>query len=159
MTYADSFRRGAARVRRTSHVSPREIAVRLIESDKTASIGKLVSIFWEEIREEPDVLRALAEAEMTNAYHDYSARTRRKPRTTPGEQREANHRVALIGQEVRRVVLLDVVFPNGKKARNCTREDGLAFGGFWTKACQKMKPGQLIGDVYTEEKIRKFWTD
>lgn len=60
-----------------------------------------------------------------------------------------------------KLVLLDMVLPNGKKLRHATGSDCKAFApkfGIWFgNIARKLKPGDVVGKVLTEKEVREIY--
>jgi hypothetical protein len=66
--------------------------------------------------------------------------------------------VQRIVAQVREVVLLDMVTPNGKKLRHLTGRECKEIGGWFGKIATKVKAAQKVGSALSEMQIRKLWS-
>lgn len=55
-----------------------------------------------------------------------------------------------------KLLLLDLVMPNGIKLRDCTGADCIGFGGWLTAIGKKVGDGRKVGDVLSEREIRSI---
>jgi hypothetical protein len=47
--------------------------------------------------------------------------------------------------------------PNGKLLRNCTGSDCKRFGGWYQRLAAKVRPRKLVGNVLSEQDVRKLY--
>ena len=57
---------------------------------------------------------------------------------------------------VREIILLNLLMPNGKPMRDCTGMEMGGFGRAYTKIAEKVGPDRRVGDVISEEQVRKL---
>jgi hypothetical protein len=69
----------------------------------------------------------------------------------------ASTKAKSVFESITRIVILDLVLPNGKKLRDCTGKDCAKAGGLYAKIAGRVKPNQIVGQVLTEDQIRKMW--
>jgi len=84
---------------------------------------------------------------------------RLQKRLTTEEIEAKKTAVEAIVENIKTVVLLDLVQPNGKKLRDCSGADVRAFEKqmpSWFKAiAAKVKPDEIVGKVLSEDDVRK----
>lgn len=61
-----------------------------------------------------------------------------------------------LAAKIREAVLLDQVLSNGKKLRDCTKEDLVAEGGWFLRISDKLKPGEVAGKKLSEKAVREL---
>ena len=54
-------------------------------------------------------------------------------------------------------MLLDMILPTGRSLRESSGEDCERAGGWLSQVAKKIQPGQIVGDVMTEEQVRRLW--
>lgn len=55
-----------------------------------------------------------------------------------------------------KIALLDLVTPNGKKLRDCTRQDCRKLGGFYSRVADYIEGDRTVGMVLSETQVRKL---
>jgi hypothetical protein len=55
---------------------------------------------------------------------------------------------------IRKILLLDTIMPNGKPLRECAKEDLSGLRGDIAKIEAQMKPGQIVGNVFTDDDLK-----
>src|SRR6516164_1704973 len=83
----------------------------------------------------------------------------RKPPEPPERERAHSVKRQLKArvQEEAKLILLDLLMPNGKTLRNCTGADCECFGGWFTRLAKHVPAKKLVGDVLNERDVRKLW--
>jgi len=71
---------------------------------------------------------------------------------------EKESRKKALKAQVQKVVLLDLVMPNGKPLRDCKGKDLTRIGGWAGKLAKMLKPNEIVGKVLKESTIRKVWS-
>lgn len=153
----DHLKTGAAVTRRTAKANPLETLVQLIEADPTADDTRLFRKWLDVVDADDDQRRAALHHTFKN-YMTALERDRRKPkastasRLTTAQRSEA---VAEIKAKAASILLLDLVMPNGKKARYCKGTEVVRFGGKWVEAGKKAGK-DMLGKVFNESQLRKL---
>lgn len=153
---------GGPAVHKTSTENPAELLIGIMEKNPHARREELMQMFRkvmaEAITEEPAYLVPLADRYF---YHEYnnivSYRRRALQRDRPKGPAERRRELEDTKAAIRRVIVLDLVLPNGKKARESTFADCKKAGGFWLKIANKGKPNQIVGKVLTDEQAQAIW--
>jgi response regulator RpfG family c-di-GMP phosphodiesterase len=83
----------------------------------------------------------------------------REQRTAQKRERAAQvrSRVAERVREEAERILLDLEMPNGKLLRDCTGRDCKRFGGWYQRFAEKVGPRKPVGDVLSEQDVRKLY--
>jgi hypothetical protein len=65
--------------------------------------------------------------------------------------------------EKAKMILLDLMLPNGKPLRECTGADcaklGPAMGAWLSRIAGEVKPRQKVGDILSEESVRELFVN
>jgi hypothetical protein len=140
-------------------VQPRLLLERLINDHPGADEQKIHLLFWEEIEEDKDCLRACVEYWLDN---NYASIQRPKLQT----QSDVNHAVRRtevkkqIKQRVEheaRIALLELRMPNDKLLGDCTGRECGKFSG-WFKTLESTIPAnKIVRDVLSEKQIYRVW--
>jgi hypothetical protein len=167
MTHTESGMYGAKRATWRDE-NPR-VRLRSIIQQHSASSEKVWrELFWEQITtdETQDELRAVV------AYwFDNNLRSILKDRgPIIKRHRAAAYRAAAmateeakaqlskrINEEALRIVLLDLVMPNGKVLFDCTGRDCQHFGGWFVAIAKKVPPKAKVGDTLSEQQVFNLW--
>jgi hypothetical protein len=140
-------------------VQPRLLLERLVNENPDANEEKIHLMFWQEIEEDKDYLRACVEYWLDN---NYASILRPKSK----EAFERNHSVKRdevkkkIKQRVQQevyVALLELEMPNGKPLGDCTGRDCKKFNNWFATLAGKVPANKLVRDVLSENEIYKVW--
>jgi hypothetical protein len=145
-------------------LSARELLKRIIEaSPKAASSSDLLRAFSIKAREDDDYIDSVIEYWFTNNYRSLLA----APRSTTATRKEARQRIDTIGEAVKakiqqsaEIMLLGMVLPNGKPLAQLTGLECKEFakvGPLLKKLGQRLKPSQIVGDVFDELQLRDLY--
>jgi hypothetical protein len=157
MTYLDTGVQGAKR--QSMHTtSPRSLLLKLIEENPSMDEKELLDQYTKAVRDNYTYLDPIVEYWFANNYHSLM-----RQRQTPETREEKTARAIAvenvketIKQRATRMVLLDLVQPNGKALRDCTGKDCTKFGGWLANIAKKVKPTEKVGDVLSESEVRKL---
>lgn len=165
--------------------NPRELLVRLMKQNKTASEEAIQELMFEEVKQDHRYFGAIFAYWFANNWryaHGDERATESSARTTPGfgvghngpppasprpqgpppltpEQlaRRRQEREARTDAVVT-VVLLNLTMPNGKQLRKCTKADLIKFGGFYKKLAQFVLPGKTVeGSNLSEARVQEIF--
>jgi hypothetical protein len=154
MTFVETAARGAAANRRTAQANPMSLLRKLRENDKTGSMAVVLKKWKQQIIDDTEMLDAALVYAGTNYWHSLEQDEKKqiplKTRQAQAQQAEA------LAQEVRQIVLMDLLLPNGKQLRNATFADCQKAGGWFLRIAKKGRPHQVVGNVLTEEQLRKI---
>lgn len=146
-------------------VSARDLLKRIMEAHpRTATSSELLRAFAAKAREDEDCIDTIIEYWFTNNYRSLLAAPRR---SVVAVREEARLRAAKIGEAIKvkvqqsaEVMLLDMILPNGKPLGQLTGRECKRFskvGPFLKKLGQSLKPSQIVGDVYNEDRLREIY--
>jgi hypothetical protein len=144
--------------------NPRSLLEAIIAKNPKANEEKIHAMFWREIEDDKQLLRACVEYWLDNNYRSLSIE-KQKTRPLAGAQKSAQDAaVQGVVKEIRQriaieaqIVLLDLVMPNNKKLADCTGVECLSFGG-WMAAIAKQVPAtSIVSEVLSENDVRKLW--
>jgi hypothetical protein len=161
LNLAENVRTGAAANRRTAKKNPMEILAEMRVADPTGSYGILRKKWGQKVErdcleEALDYLYRLFWTQLDN--DDRRSKSSKSsssplPKITPEEIREQAERV-------RQIVLSDVILPTGKgkgkAVRYATFRECAQADGWFLKVSRKGKPDQIVGEVLSEEQLRKL---
>jgi hypothetical protein len=146
--------------------NPRELIMRIMKENPSADEITLRKLFWREVKNDEDHQRALSEYFLDHVFkslHDSESRKRssEQAKEAASAARERAHNVkrqlkARV-QEEAKLILLDLLMPNGKTLRNCTGADCESFGGWFARLAKHVPAKELVGDVLNERDVRKLW--
>jgi hypothetical protein len=106
----------------------------------------ILELLWEEVKKNQDTLKTICLYWGTNNYRSIVYAER--PSMSRADVDFAKQTI------VKRLMVL--VMPNGKALKDCNKQDCLKAGGWLTAVGKKLKPGQTVGQVFTEEDLKKI---
>lgn len=150
--HADQSRIGASFLSKQAADNPRELLVKLITDNKSASKDEVFKLFQEAIEDDPGYERAIRWYFFVNMY-DYAVRPNRNPNrgaqaAAVAEQLIAKAVLAIKGQ------LLDLPMPNGKAMRDCTGAEMARFGNRYQRIAEKVGKAKMVGAVLSEDQVK-----
>lgn len=157
MTHMDLGQRGAKR-QSWQRANPRAVLEALYRKHPDASEEELAAKFWDEIRSDDDVLKVIAlDYWFPNNYRSMIVPPASPPRTRMRVAAAAVQKQVEAGiQKQARLLLMDLLMPNGKTLSECTGRDCQRFGGWLKKISTRVKPRQKVGDVLTETDLQSM---
>lgn len=150
-----------AKVQSWRRSNPRDLLKRMIDEMPGADKSALLSV-WRDLIRQPDNedhLDAIIEYWFSNNYHSLVDQPRSRLPATKAQHRAAvSATTAVIKERATRMVLLDMVMPNGKALRDCTGRDCQRVGGWLSKIAAKIKPGEKVGAKLSEAQVRRLFS-
>jgi hypothetical protein len=73
------------------------------------------------------------------------------------EDREAEELVNNLIDRAARLILMDLMLPNGKPLRDCTGDECAKAGGWFASIAGQVKPDDIVGKVLSEEQVRTLY--
>jgi len=158
MTTAIDFGTTGAKRATWRRANPRELLARIITENREKSAQAWRDLFWHEIGEDGQMLRAIAEYWLDHNLRSLTDDNRDRDRTArrTAIQDAKTQVMERIGEQAK-IVLLDLVMPNGKTLADCTGADCRRFGGVFSQIAQKVPARQLVGAVLSETQVRRLW--
>lgn len=144
-------------------------------NDPDGSRDDQFNAFLEEVKENPKYIKALAEDYFYRMYAQWKVDKEGKSHTlaaTPATERRAElsaekrkeraeqvtQKAVEIANQVRRIVLLDLPMPNGKKLRDCTFSEVGKFGNWMSELATHGKPTQVISHRLNEKEVQNIYS-
>lgn len=172
MTYVDTGELGAKR-QSWHRANPRETLKRVIDENPEASESELLELHWHFLARDID-FNDTEKEELFRTIHEYwfsnNYRSIKKGRKSPTkEAKEENNKQILENVTVLRkeltqkidekvhIKFLEILTPNGKVLRDCTKEDCADASGWFTRIAARLRPKQIVGDVLTENQLRLIY--
>lgn len=156
---------GAKRTSYTARTNPREILKGVMEANPHASVSELCALFEKEVRQDEGAVSVVIEYYVSN-----QSRYLRQPSTASQviAAKERRQTIVAVKQKIvakverkARMLLLEMILPNGKLLRDCTGKECAALakkmGGWLAKVAEKVKPSQIIGEVLSEADVRRLY--
>jgi hypothetical protein len=154
-----------AKVQSWSDSKPRAVLARLMEANPSASRDAIAALFWEEVREDFDCLKAITlEYWLPN---NYLQLTKPRPKQSSGSRSFAQAQASVksaIKKKVEtgiKIALLQMEMPNGKKLSNCTGREcaqlSTKVGSWLERVAAKLKPSEIVGDKLSESDLRRLY--
>jgi len=157
-----------AKVQSWRHANPRDILKRIIDEHPNEDKAFIFREFKEQIRDDEDVISAIIEYWFSNNYHSLMGdrperrAQRQEERAERAREREKKTEAMaeIIKERAKKLVILDMVMPNGKLLRDCTGEDCIKAGGWFHKIAARLKnPTDVVGRVFSEKRLRQIWSE
>lgn len=159
---------GAKRASRRE-INARSLVQRLIDENPGLSRAENLALFLEEMERPVNkkYLPSILEYFHSNHFNSLAPEqvAGRKVRARSGDRdagmeaadREYKDEVKTkIKERATRMVLLDLVMPNGKMLRNCTGKEVAKSGEIFARIAGQIKPNEVVGDVLSEAQVRKL---
>lgn len=156
--FTEMPRTGAAATRRVAKKNPMQALVDLLDSDPTANADRLFRKWWPVILADDDYLIAVGRHAFANFLTSLDRDRRRGARQTSNTEMHKERQAAArrLTKHVHRIVLLDLMLPNGKKLRESTFAECSAAGGWFKMVAAKGRPSEIVGQVLNEGDLRKL---
>ena len=141
-------------------INPRRLVREIVETDPDGTEKSWRDAFWRVIKKE---LKGVAlkdtytEACIKIALDGAMRAELNQP--TPEELAERHDAAARARKEAEQILLLALPMPNGKMFGQCTGAECSQFGGFYAKVAELISAKQIVGDVFTEKKLRQLWKE
>lgn len=146
----------------------RPLLQRIINTHPRADDKELFKFFWKEVEDDKDHLRSIAlywfELAMlalrrNNAEQRKDAEQQRQAAQKAAQQATQKAKTALkerLNNEAR-ILLLEMLMPNGKVLGQCTGAECRTFGGWFAALARKVPAKKTVAAVMTEDDIRRLW--
>lgn len=159
MTSLDTGTYGA-KVQSWKRANPRDLLKRLIEEQPRADKETLFKAFRDQVRGDDgeDFLDSIIEYWFANNYHSLTERPSPAP-SKAAKRARVEEIKATIKARAAKMILLDMVLPNGKPLRDCTGRECAKAGGWFTKIAGQVKSGDIVGKVMSETQVRKLYSN
>jgi hypothetical protein len=145
--------------------NPRALLEALVAEHPDLSHSRLLKLFRERLQEPDgeDYIDVIVEYWFTNNIRSIRPAMSDEQRA---ERKNARKRtVAALATKVKakiearaKIVLLDMLMPNGKPLRDCSKADCKLSGGWLTRLADRMRPNELVGDRTSEEELQKLYS-
>jgi hypothetical protein len=158
-------------VHKTSEENPAKVILELMGDHPSASREELMRQFRKRmsvaVTETPGFLTPLCDRYFYHEYNNILAYRRRSEReSVDGGTRRVRARreqeekaVKAATKRIVKAVLLDLVLPTGKVARDSTFGECRRVGGFWAEVGKRGKPDEIVGKMLTEADLRTIWRE
>lgn len=135
---------------------PRDLIVSLVEDNPGADRKELFEKFARSLnKKSKDYRRAIEWYFFVNMYEYLTgSRHRQRDPVQLAEVRQANRNA--IEQIKAKIVMLDLVMPNGKTIRDCTGHEMASFGTRFKKVAARVGKVNSVGSVLSEDELQKL---
>jgi hypothetical protein len=118
---------------------------------------KLFQLFWNEIEEDKDHLRAIAQywfdlAMIALRRRPHDNRVKRTKR-----YEEAKTKIKQRIQQEVTSALLQLMMPNGKVLGDCTGKECATFGGWFSALAEEVPAKSTVAETLSEKQVYKLW--
>jgi hypothetical protein len=142
-----------------SKASPRDLLKRLMGEHVGVAEHDLMKMFMELVRDDHDYLDAIVEYWFANNYRSTVRRPTApiSPKTSAAHAARVDKIKAAIKVKATRMVLLEMILPNGKTLAASTGRDCSKAGGWLAKIAKSIKPADVVGVVLSEAEVSKLF--
>lgn len=150
-----------AKVQSWREHSPRALLKRLVDANPRADKEDLRDLFIRALGRSSGAkyIEAVADYWFNGNYQSLLAPATRPP--SAAEKREQRQRIDTIKETIAARIMLDWVLLNGKKLRDCTRQEcgvqSRRLGPWLNKIASRVPRGKTVGDVLSEAQVRALY--
>jgi CheY-like chemotaxis protein len=146
--------------------NPRELLAFVVNGNDGKSRDELLHLFNRAVRENDEILDTLIEYWFNNNFKSLerlSEPSQREALKRARDEKASEFRAAINDAVERkaRIMLMDIMMPNGKRLRACTgdecRELSKSTGRWLAAVSREMKPKQKVGEALTEDRLHELW--
>ena len=156
MTFVEQGYQGAFRQSWRKN-NPRLTLRSIIIHNHGLSEADIHKLFWTEIQDDSELVRACVEYWLDNNYHSLTRELRpqskRSKALNKGAAETAKEIIANNINERARLVLLDWIMPNQKRLGDCNAKDCLKIGGWLTVVGKQLPAGKIVSEVFSEKRL------
>jgi hypothetical protein len=151
-----------------------ELYRRVSNDNPKADRATIDELFWEEVEDEKDYLRAIVQYAADNAFrslNDKREKQTRAPDEPEARRRSAKEKKAQAAKAVSgvkdklkqrvvdeaRILLLKLEMPNGKTLGKCTGPDLERIGGWYSGLAKLVPARKNLEDVVSEDRLWALW--
>jgi hypothetical protein len=166
MAYADTGMAGAKRPTWRT-VNPRALLKTTILANKNASNTELRELYWKEVEDDKNHLRAIVESFLDNNMRSMMMpvpAARSPAKSSNGASVAKTEAVAKIKQKLQervnyeaKIALLELVMPNNKVLGDCTGPECKKFGGWFANLAKRVPRNKTVAQTLSEEQVRKLY--
>jgi hypothetical protein len=144
--------------------NPRSLLETIITKNPRADERRLHELFWREIEDDKELLRACIEYWLDNNYHSLKREMSGLPKSTSKPAQVTVDAVSKTKAQIKkqivheaRIMLLDLVMPNNKLLRNCTGRDCIKIGGWLGQLGKKVPATKTVAETLSEKEVYDIW--
>ena len=163
MTYIDHGTTGAYR-QTWRKGNPRSLLETIIANNAKANEKRIHELFWREIEDDKQLLRACVEYWLDNNYHSLTREMAGLPKTTNKPSKPTVAAVRVVKEHIReriaheaRLALLDWIMPNEKRLADCTGKECTKIGGWLAALAKRVPPRKTVGESLSEQQVFEIW--
>jgi hypothetical protein len=153
--HADTSRTGASFLSKQAPDNPRQMLIKILESNPEMEKDDLFKAFRDELKEDDNYQRAVDWYFFVNMYEYLNTSRNRKPdRASRAAAKAASD--ALVETFKIKLALLDLPMPNGKAMRDCTGAEMAKFGNRYQKIAEQVGKAKTVGSVLSEDQVKQI---
>jgi hypothetical protein len=151
--------------------NPRKLLQDIIEANPNGPETLWRKLFWERVESDDDQIQAIVAYWLDNHVRyiqDHGPDTKQETAKKGPAAQAAEQKTETVKENVKstlrehivreaRVILLEIMMPNGKKLAQCTGADCKNFGGWLTAVATKVPAKKKVADILSEAEVRKLW--
>ena len=140
--------------------NPRDLLKQILDENPRASEEKIMRLFESAVRNNEIYFEAILEYWFANNYRSLVHKlptVHENIAKKSAATKRANSAKKMVLSAVTKIVLLDMILPNGKHLRDATGADCTKAGGWFTRIASVVKPSQRVGEILSENEIQKLY--
>jgi hypothetical protein len=141
--------------------NPRSLLRTLIGRNPRSGQEKIHELFWQEIEDDKELLRACVEYWLDN---NYRSLMNEQPEIKAKNASERVNAIARTAEKIKdhiehkaRIALLALTMPNDKKLADCNKTECLKSGGWLTKVGNRLPRNKTVGQVFNEDDLHALF--
>lgn len=131
----------------------RGVLLRLLAENPEAERDELEAMYLAKTEMVPKLIEEALRRAFDNDWNGLQKPKRLRPRPTVEEMAEAKAKVAATVENIKALVLLDLVQPNGKKLRDCTGAECRKTGGWLVNVAKRVGDDGVVGAKLNEVEV------
>jgi hypothetical protein len=161
-----------AKVQSWRAANPREVLKEILSENQVSDRAIIFSAFHERMRQDDadDYLESIIDYWLANNYYalvgpapvrPYARKAGSSSETINAVAGNIETQLRKKIQEQAKIMLLEMVLPNGKALKDCTgnecQEMSARLGPWLAAVAERVQPTQLVGDALTEDQVRDLY--
>lgn len=149
-----------AKVQSWRKANPRDMLKQILDKNPDLNKTEAFDLFYLQASDDPEIVQSIMEYWFVNNYHSlvhsYIPRINTK-QIQEEKAKEIKEKVKQKIVEEAKIMLMDLILPNGKQLRHCTGQDCRRAGGWFLKIANKIRPREIVGTMLSEEDVRRLY--
>lgn len=142
----------------------RPLLRQIFDANPNASDHELFRLLWLEVRDDPDHLQSIVQYWFDLAMVAIRRPPQRRATSPSIAPADYQQKIAEAKTGIRRrivseakIILLELLMPNGKRLGNCTGHECKQFGGWFAAIAKKVPARKIVVDVLSQQELFEIW--